>query len=362
MMLAGAALVCGFAPQPMPEPTPAPTPSPEPSPEPPYMKTALLIIDTQKCFTNGPREGIDDPFDICDPIVAGDTCQRYGSLGVATGQSIVPNINTLRSSKGCLFDEIFLSQDYHPGNHISFASRHFGPAPFAPDGPVPYVGYAIDLHCMKADSGVISDAHCCLVDAEQPACTVDGVNICSVDTDALNPACSGCAGEGMSSCHTMPMNLWTDHCLQSGDSDFATGLEVKETDTILQKGTSMNIDAYSVFMDNAKIHKTALDSMLKELDIKRLFVVGIAYDFCVSWSAQDAADLGYEVYMIEDAAAPISLPVADGITTVDTSKEEMLGKGVKLISMEEAMAMSCPARRQLKDKVEQGLGKTVQLS
>ena len=75
-------------------------------------KKSALIVDTQLCFTNGPRQGVDDPFDICNPPATGgtDTCERYGSLGVATGQSIVPNINSLRNEYSCLFDMVRAAQ------------------------------------------------------------------------------------------------------------------------------------------------------------------------------------------------------------------------------------------------------------
>lgn len=55
---------------------------------------------SQLCFTNGPKVGVDDPFDICNPPATGgaDTCERYGSLGVATGQSIVPNVQCRSSN------------------------------------------------------------------------------------------------------------------------------------------------------------------------------------------------------------------------------------------------------------------------
>ena len=323
---------------------------------PPEARSALIIVDTQKCFTNGPRQGVTDPFDVCNPPATGgtDTCERYGSLGVATGQSIVPNINKLRNDYGCLFDDIIRSQDYHPANHFSFASRHFGENPFAfAGGPVPAVGYPINVHCIKAASGYIHDAHCCLVDTAQAACTVDGTNICSADTDPSNPACSACAMDP-ASCTVMPQAMWTDHCLQDGDSDFATGLETPETDLVVQKGVNQNIDAYSVFMDNAKIHKTMLDETLKAYGIQRLFVVGIATDFCVSWTAQDAVDLGYEVYVIEDATAPIGLPVGDGMTTVDVAMGEMEAKGVKVITMDDMTSMTCPGRRKLAEEKPKG--------
>ena len=172
-------------------------------------------------------------------------------------------------------------------------------------------------------------------------------------TDPSNPACSACAMDP-ASCTVMPQAMWTDHCLQDGDSDFATGLETPETDLVVQKGVNQNIDAYSVFMDNAKIHKTALDETLKEHGIQRLFVVGIATDFCVSWTAQDAVDLGYEVYVIEDATAPIGLPVGDGMTTVDVAMGEMEAKGVKVITMDDMTSMMCPGRRKLAEEKPKG--------
>ena len=148
----------------------------------------------------------------------------------------------------------------------------------------------------------------------------------------------------------MPMNMWTDHCEQNGDSGFATGLDVPETDIVLQKGVQANIDAYSIFMDNAKLHKTPLDDILKENGITSLVIVGIAYDFCVSWTAQDGADLGYDVWVVSDASAPIALNNGDGTTTVDGAIADMEGKGVKIVTMEEVRmeASDCSDRRRLK--------------
>jgi len=313
-------------------------------------KVALIIVDTQLCFTNGsPDTDPDNPFAICNPPATGgsDTCDRYGSLGVASGQSIVPTINELRGM--CDWDLVVRSQDYHPANHFSFGSRHFGTPTFTYEGgPVPAVGYPINMHCTVATSGMLDDAHCCLVDTQQDACTaLDGG--CTQDTDPTNPACAACAADP-SSCTVMPMNMWTDHCEQSGDSGFATGLEVPDTDIVLQKGVQPNIDAYSIFMDNAKLHKTPLDDILKAEGITTLVVVGIAYDFCVSWTAQDGADLGYEVYVVSDASAPIALDNGDGTTTVDGAIADMTGKGVEIITMAQAYEWGCPTRRRLEEQ------------
>ena len=96
---------------------------------------------------------------------------------------------------------------------------------------MPYVGYAVNVHCTRASSLSIDDAQCCLVDVNQPACTALGSpNPCVMSTDPNNLACSQCAAN-MSSCIEMPQQLWTDHCLQTGDAGFATGLVTPDTDS-----------------------------------------------------------------------------------------------------------------------------------
>jgi len=329
-----------------------------------HKKSALIIVDTQNCFTNGPREGVDDIFDICNPPATGgtDTCTRTGSLGVATGQSIVPNINKIRTEAGCMFDMVLRSQDYHPAGHISWASTHFENPFFFSGGPLPYVGYAINMHCTKADSLKIMDGECCLVDTEQPACTALDATLgaCTRNTDPNNVACVQCALDP-DSCIVMPQGMWTDHCAQDGDSEFADGLLTPDTDIVLQKGIHANIDAYSIFMDNAKIHKTYLDDILKAAGIERLFVTGIARDYCVAWTATDGVDLGYEVYVIEDATAPIGTPIDETTTSVDLAMADFAAKGVQVISTDDMLAMSCPIASSRR-KLHQERGRVIQLS
>ena len=275
--------------------------SPPPTaPTAPHKKTAFIHVDIQKCFTNGPPKGIDDDYAYCNPPATGgtDNCTRLGSLGVAEGATIVPAVNDLRHS--CLFEGVFRSQDYHPADHISFASRHFGETPFSfADGPLPFVGYPIELACTKNSTEEIKDVACCLVDAAQPACMIgaNGTTVCTQDTDPENPACSACVGPD-ANCTKMMQGMWTDHCeqvyriprrnsrpprrpppppahalttpehsppsLQGGDSGFATGLEVNDDDVILQKGKNPHADAYSIFMDNPRLHYTPLNDMLRE--------------------------------------------------------------------------------------------------
>jgi len=259
---------------------------------------------------------------------------------VAEGATIVPAINDLRHS--CLFEGVFRSQDYHPANHISFATRHFGTNPFS---FLPFVGYPIELSCTKdVDGSDIEDVDCCLVNEMQSNCMIgaNGTSVCTRDTDPKNPACSICY-DTPDECTKMEQGMWTDHCLQDGDSGFATGIETDPEDVILQKGVNTNVDAYSIFMDNPRVHYTKLDGMLKEEGYEVLYIGGIAYDFCVYWTAIDAVSLGYEVYVIEDATAAIGVPNPDGTTSVDTAKADMLAKGVKFVTTEEVMNSECPA-------------------
>ena len=191
--------------------------SPPPTaPTAPHKKTAFIHVDIQKCFTNGPPKGIDDDYAYCNPPATGgtDNCTRLGSLGVAEGATIVPAVNDLRHS--CLFEGVFRSQDYHPADHISFASRHFGETPFSfADGPLPFVGYPIELACTKNSTEEIKDVACCLVDAAQPACMIgaNGTTVCTQDTDPENPACSACVGPD-ANCIKMMQGMWTDNCEQ----------------------------------------------------------------------------------------------------------------------------------------------------
>jgi nicotinamidase-related amidase len=132
--------------------------------------------------------------------------------------------------------------------------------------------------------------------------------------------------------------MWTNHCLQTGDSNFPPGLYTEETDIIVQKGTNPYVDAYSAFMDNTKKLKTPLDSVLKdELDVSTIYVLGIATDYCVYFSVIDALSFGYEVFVVMDATRGIAED------TVAAATADMLAKGATLISTADVMSLECPA-------------------
>lgn len=119
--------------------------------------------------------------------------------------------------------------------------------------------------------------------------------------------------------------LWPDHCVQgSNGAEFHPGLRT-DADLIIRKGFRPTIDSYSAFFENDKTTVTGLHGYLQERGIQALTLVGLATDFCVSFSAQDAAQLGYDV--------TVDLPACRGIDldgSMSAALEQMRGAGVVL--------------------------------
>ncbi len=187
---------------------------------------ALLIIDLQN--------------DFC-PAVDG----IGGALAVADAHAIVPGINALAAR----FPHTLLTQDWHPAQHISFASSHAGTEPYQQIE----VAYG-------------------------------------------------------------PQTLWPDHCLHhSSGAAFHPALDVPRAELILRKGFRPHIDSYSAFLENDQTTATGLAGYLRERRITRLFLCGLAYDFCVRFSAIDGKALGFETIVLEDLTRAVNLPgsVAD---------------------------------------------------
>ena len=159
------------------------------------------------------------------------------------------------------FDAVVLTQDWHPADHASFAETHPGAAPFSLT-QMPYG----------------------------------------------------------------PQVLWPRHCVQgSAGAEFHAGLAVDRADLILRKGFRPQIDSYSAFFENDHDTPTGLAGYLRERGLERLTFVGLAHDFCVAWSAIDAAKLGFSVRVLEAATRAIDL---DG--SRDTARAEMRAAGVEL--------------------------------
>jgi nicotinamidase/pyrazinamidase len=141
------------------------------------------------------------------------------------------------------FAHLVLTQDWHPAGHHSFASSHPGRAPF---------------ETVAAAYG--------------------------------------------------PQMLWPDHCVQgSAGAAFHPALDVPHAALVLRKGLRREIDSYSAFYENDRTTPTGLAGYLRERGLARVFLAGLAFDFCVRWSAEDARSLGFEAIVIDDACRGIDL-------------------------------------------------------
>jgi len=163
---------------------------------------------------------------------------------------------------GSRFEHVILTQDWHPARHISFASAHPCKRPFS----VTEVSYG-------------------------------------------------------------PQSLWPDHCIQeSHGAAFHPTLELPHAELILRKGFRREIDSYSAFLENDHATPTGLAGYLRERGLKRLFLCGLAYDFCVRFSAIDGTALGFECVVLEDASRPVDLP-----GSVDQTNAAFAAAGVSRI-------------------------------
>lgn len=102
--------------------------------------------------------------------------------------------------------------------------------------------------------------------------------------------------------------MWPDHCVQgTDDGALHKDLSIPHAQLIIRKGYNANVDGYSAFLDLDGKTPTGLEGYLKARGIKRVFLAGLATDFCVMWSATDARKLGFEAAVIEDACRHIDV-------------------------------------------------------
>jgi len=121
--------------------------------------------------------------------------------------------------------------------------------------------------------------------------------------------------------------LWPDHCVQgSKGAEFHPDLNIDQANAIIRKGSNPRIDSYSAFFENDRKTPTGLDGYFKSLEIENINLVGLATDFCVNYSAQDAAKLGYKVSVLEKMCRAIDL---NG--SLAAAKSEMQDCGVEFI-------------------------------
>lgn len=188
-----------------------------------------------------------------------DFCEG-GRLAVPGGDSVIPPINALAKN----FENVAITQDWHPKGHSSFASSHENGEPFSQ---------------ISMDYG--------------------------------------------------PQTLWPDHCIQgSKGAKLHKGLDLPGAAVIIRKGFRREIDSYSAFFENDHKTPTGLSGYLRERGIQRVFCAGLALDFCVRFSAEDARAQGFETFVIEDACRAIDM---DG--SRNAAIDAMRKAGVQMIKI-----------------------------
>jgi len=164
------------------------------------------------------------------------------------------------------FAHVVLTQDWHPAGHLSFASSHPGRQPFESIA----VAYG-------------------------------------------------------------PQVLWPDHCVQgTAGAAFHPALDIPHAALVIRKGFHPAIDSYSTFYENDRTTPTGLAGYLRERGLARVFLAGLAFDFCVRYSAEDARRHGFEVIVIEDACRGIDL---DG--SMAATRASFAARGVVCVGMGE---------------------------
>ena len=137
-----------------------------------------------------------------------------------------------------------------------------------------------------------------------------------------------------------PQILWPDHCIQgTTGAEFRSDLDIPHAQMIIRKGYRLKIDSYSALFENDHNTSTGLAGCLRERGLTRVFVCGLAYDFCVRYSAEDAAAAGFEVVVVEDACRGIDV---DG--SVAETRRLLAALGVPAVSVADLEANSSRGR------------------
>lgn len=122
--------------------------------------------------------------------------------------------------------------------------------------------------------------------------------------------------------------LWPVHCVQGTQgAELSKALHADKVQKIFYKGTEKTMDSYSTFFDNGHKKSTGLDQYLKSKNIKDIYIAGLATDYCVKYSVLDAINLGFNVFVIEDACRAVNLQPDDE----KRAFEEMYQAGAKII-------------------------------
>jgi nicotinamidase/pyrazinamidase len=128
--------------------------------------------------------------------------------------------------------------------------------------------------------------------------------------------------------------LWPVHCVQNTNgAELAAALNRERIAKIFPKGTDVGIDSYSGLFDNGRRKSTGLGEWLKTRGVTEVFVCGLATDYCVKFTALDAAQMGFKTHLIEDASRGVNLRPSDVRNAVD----EMKRAGVVVVQSEELL-------------------------
>ena len=119
---------------------------------------------------------------------------------------------------------------------------------------------------------------------------------------------------------------WSLHSRFNG-ANFHKNLNTNNSNLILRKGCNPKIDSYSAFFENDKTTTTGLEGYLVKKEIKRLYLCGLAFDYCVFYSALDGINLGFDVFVFQDLTKAINLNNSEKL-----ARKTMIEKGIKLIN------------------------------
>lgn len=126
--------------------------------------------------------------------------------------------------------------------------------------------------------------------------------------------------------------LWPVHCVQdSPGAEFAPGWKTNALEHIVYKGTDSKLDSYSGFFDNQHRRATGLEEYLKQRGVTDVYVVGLATDYCVQYSALDARELGFNTFVITDACRAVNLKSGDS----QKALKAMAAAGVHIVTMDD---------------------------
>ena len=121
--------------------------------------------------------------------------------------------------------------------------------------------------------------------------------------------------------------LWPDHCVQeSRGAEFHPDLTIPHSELILRKGYNREIDSYSAFFENDRRTPTGLAGYLRERGLNRIFLAGLAFDFCVRFSAEDAESAGFSAFVVDDGSRGIDL---DG--SIQATRKRLAECGVPIV-------------------------------